>query len=80
MAIGAFDSVPIEDYTKAWLINTELLEQVDNRLVFLKNEQQVLLAVESRHAETGIVYRSSLSQSASVRIIATPSIYSYPRL
>lgn len=80
LAVGAFESVPVGEYTKAWLQNTNQLSRLNQRLVFLKNEQQVLHAVESQHASAGVVYRSSLNHSEKVRVLLAPSPSSYPAI
>jgi molybdate transport system substrate-binding protein len=79
-AVGAFGSVPVGEYAKIWLTKTGQLNYFQDRFVFLKNEQQVLRAVESHHAGAGVVYQSSVHQSDNIRVLYIPSSISYPRI
>ncbi|MCB1121927.1 MAG: molybdate ABC transporter substrate-binding protein [Verrucomicrobiae bacterium] len=78
VAVGDFGAVPAGEYTKAWLESAGLYSQLADRLVFFKNEQQVLRAVESRHAAAGVVYLSSLNLSNKVQLLYQPPLESYP--
>ncbi|MCZ6675320.1 MAG: molybdate ABC transporter substrate-binding protein [Verrucomicrobia bacterium] len=80
LAVGTFESVPVGEYAHAWLENEGYLNRLENRLVFLKNEQQVLRAVENHHLEAGIIYQSSLTLSDKVRVLLIPDQDKYPRI
>lgn len=80
LATGSFESVPVGEYTRAWLRNAGHLQTMNNRLIFLKNEQQVLRAVENHHVAAGVVYRSSLKHTDKVRLLHEPSSNLYPTI
>jgi len=80
LAVGNFESVPVGEYTEQWLASIQLLDSVKPRLVFLKNEQQVLRAVENNHASAGIIYQSSLKQSENIRAIHVPKSTTYSEI
>jgi len=77
IAVGEFETVPVGEYAKATLVSQQLLKSLQPQFVFFNNVRGVLAAVESGHAEAGLVYETDAKLSEKVRIaaIAPPSTH-----
>lgn len=70
IAVGEFRSVPAGQYAQNTLTHFQLLPQLSSQLVFFSNVRGVLAAVESGHADAGLVYLTDAELSSRVRVVA----------
>lgn len=69
-AVGEFRSVPAGHYAEQVLKELSLLEPLKSKFVFGNNVRSVLAAVESGHAELGMVYATDAALSNQVKVLA----------
>ena len=70
IAVGEFRSVPAGQYAQNTLDHFQLLPQLSSQLVFFSNVRGVLAAVESGHAEAGLVYLTDAELANRVKVVA----------
>jgi len=70
IAVGEFRSVPAGQYAKEAMTHFQLLPKLSSQLIFFSNVRGVLSAVESGHADAGLVYRTDAELSNRVKVIA----------
>ncbi|MFP4978169.1 molybdate ABC transporter substrate-binding protein [Paenibacillus sp. CN-4] len=70
IAVGQPEAVPAGEYARQSLTATGVWEQLDGKLVFVKDVRQVLSYVETGNAEAGLVYRTDALTSDKVDIAA----------
>lgn len=70
IAIGEPKSVPAGAYAAEVLEFLKLREPLANKLVYAKDVRQVLVYVESRNVEAGIVYASDATDNPRIRLAA----------
>ncbi|MEL6160876.1 MAG: molybdate ABC transporter substrate-binding protein [Cyanobacteria bacterium J06554_11] len=70
LAVGEFRSVPAGQYAQQVFEKLDLLESLQPKFVFGKSVRSVLGAVESGHAELGIVYATDAALSDKVKVMA----------
>jgi molybdate transport system substrate-binding protein len=61
-------AAPIGNYTREYLRSQGLYDELMQRAVLLDNPRAVLAAVDSGHADAGVVYQSDLSAARAVRL------------
>lgn len=71
VAVGNPETVPAGTYTKEALENSDLWEEIEEKIVFAKDVRQVLTYAESDNADIGFVYESDAKQSDKSKIITT---------
>lgn len=71
IAMGEPDSVPAGKYAKEVLTNSNLLTQIESKLVYAKDVKEVLSWATSGNADVGFVYLSDAISSNSAKIIET---------
>lgn len=60
IAIGEINSVPAGQYANEVLINKDIKEDVEDKLVYAKNVKEVLAWVESSNVQAGFVYYTDI--------------------
>ncbi|MEO1402744.1 MAG: molybdate ABC transporter substrate-binding protein [Cyanobacteria bacterium J06635_1] len=70
-AVGEFRSVPAGQYAEQVFEKLDLLDPLQSKFVFGNNVRSVLAAVESGHAELGMVYATDAKLSTQVKVLAT---------
>lgn len=70
IAIGNPESVPAGKYAKDILLELNIWDELQNKLVYAKDDRQVLTYVESDNVELGIVYYSDTLITDKIRILA----------
>ncbi len=78
IALGDPATVPAGAYGKAWLQRVGLWSVVEERVIPVLDVRAALAAVESGHAEAGIVYRTDALSSKRVRIAYEVPVGSAP--
>ncbi|WP_221568033.1 molybdate ABC transporter substrate-binding protein [Alkalihalobacillus sp. TS-13] len=68
ISIGAPESVPAGKYAKETLEKLKLWKQIENKIVYAKDVQQVLSYIETGNVDAGFVYRSDAKTSSKVKI------------
>lgn len=76
-AIGHPESVPAGRYGKQTLINLDLWQPLEARLVLAKNVRAVLAYVDSGNADAGLVYRTDTLKLRSAIIAAEAPVKSH---
>lgn len=71
IASGEPSSVPAGKYANEVLTNLNILDKVNDKLVFAKDVKEVLTWATSGNADVGFVYLSDAKASSSAKIIAT---------
>jgi molybdate transport system substrate-binding protein len=69
LALGDPDVVPVGAYAKKWLERVRLWEQLRPGVVLTLDARASLAAVESGHAEVGVVYATDAASSRRVRVV-----------
>ena len=82
VALGEPNSVPAGKYAKEILTNLNLIEGIESKTVYGKDVRQVLNYVATGNIEAGIVYRTDITNTNKVKVVATapeeihsPAIY-----
>ncbi|WP_419181276.1 molybdate ABC transporter substrate-binding protein [Fictibacillus nanhaiensis] len=70
MAIGTPETVPAGKYAVETLERLNLLEEVEQKIVYAKDVRQVLTYVETNNVDAGIVYKTDAMISSKVKIAA----------
>jgi molybdate transport system substrate-binding protein len=68
LALANPDAVPAGIYARTWLRSSGVWEAVKDEVVPTLDVRAALAAVESEHAEVGIVYRTDAASSRRVRV------------
>lgn len=69
ISIGIPETVPAGSYAKESLLNQELWEKLETKIVYTKDVRQVLSYVETGNVAAGIVYKTDAIISEDVMII-----------
>ncbi|WP_066633515.1 molybdate ABC transporter substrate-binding protein [Desulfolucanica intricata] len=70
ISIGTPETVPAGNYAKEALVNLELWNKIESKLVPAKDVRQVLTYVESGNVDAGFVYRSDAIVGKNINIVA----------
>lgn len=70
IAIGTPETVPAGAYAKEALQSLQMMDKLDDQLIFSKDVRQVLTYVETGNADAGIVYRTDYLTSNKVNLVA----------
>ena len=70
IGIGDLSSVPAGSYAKEVLDYYKLFEKIENKFVYGKDIKEVLLWVETKNAEAGIVYETDIKLASDVKVVA----------
>jgi molybdate transport system substrate-binding protein len=68
LALADPQAVPAGVYARAWLVSAGLWAELEDRVVPTLNVRAALSAVESEHADAGIVYRTDAAVSRRVKV------------
>jgi molybdate transport system substrate-binding protein len=68
LAVADPQAVPAGVYARTWLESLGLWDRLKDRVIPTLNVRAALAAVESEHAEAGIVYRTDAAISARVKV------------
>ena len=71
IALGEPSSVPAGQYAQEILTSLNLTDKIEPKSVYGKNVRQVLNYVATGNVDAGIVYRTDVTATAKVKIIAT---------
>jgi len=69
IAIGTPETVPAGDYAKETLVNLEIWDLLQDKLIFAKDVRQVLSYVETGNVTAGIVYQTDAKSTDNVRVV-----------
>lgn len=69
IGIGNIDSVPVGKYTNEVLINLNLKDRLNEKLVFGKDVKEVLAWVASENADAGFVYLTDVINNKDINIV-----------
>lgn len=70
IAIGTPETVPAGAYAKEALQSLQMMDKLDEQMIFGKDVRQVLTYVETGNADAGIVYRTDYLTSNKVSLVA----------
>lgn len=70
IAIGTPETVPAGAYAKEALQSLQMMDRLDEQLIFAKDVRQVLTYVETGNADAGIVYQTDYLTSNKVNLVA----------
>ncbi len=70
IAIGTPETVPAGAYAKEALQSLQMMDKLDEQLIFAKDVRQVLTYVETGNADAGIVYQTDYLTSNKVSLVA----------
>lgn len=77
-AVGEFRSVPAGQYAEQVFETLDILEPLQSKFVFGNNVRNVLAAVESGHADLGMVYATDAALSQQVKVLTTAPQDAHP--
>ncbi len=80
LSLGDPASVPAGRYAKAWLESRGAWEGVESRVLPAIDVRAALAAVEAGGAQAGIVYRTDVARSSTVRIVHAVPLEDGPRI
>ncbi len=72
ISIGTPETVPAGKYAQETLINLNLWDNIQPKIVMANDVRQVLTLVETTNVEAGLVYSSDAIQGKDIKIVATP--------
>lgn len=70
IAMGEPGSVPVGQYSEETLKNLNLLDKIENKLIFAKDVREVLSWVETENVDAGLVYQTDAEITEKVSISA----------
>ncbi|MGL5327802.1 MAG: molybdate ABC transporter substrate-binding protein [Peptostreptococcaceae bacterium] len=78
IGVGEFKSVPAGKYTEEVLKNTNLYNEINDKLVFAKDVKEVLTWTKTGNTEAGFVYYSDTINNNEIKIIEkiSPKLHS----
>ena len=70
VALGETSSVPVGQYSLELLTKLNILDSINEKIVYAKDVKSVLTWVEEESAEVGIVYATDAKSSSKVKVLA----------
>lgn len=77
IGIGDPASVPIGSYAKEVLDYFKLYKKIENKFIYGRNVREVLLWVETKNVEAGIVYETDAKLTNNIKVVAIAPEYSH---
>jgi molybdate transport system substrate-binding protein len=80
IALAEPSSVPVGVYTREYLTNQGLWEQVKGRIAIVQDVRATLASVESGNVDTGFVYKTDAAVSKKVKIVYEVPVDKGPKI